>query len=995
VNRSLRISLRWLLLAGLVAACLLTARSDSRMVVPDGLHFMPPHPESSEESITEVFAMSELDKIERGIDVPEYIPNPPSGDFNLLVVLVDFPDQQATMTDPVGLQMLDDLFFDDNESVADYYDDISFGSLKLRMVDEHKPSEIGWQRTPEYYDFYVNYDDYGWGEYPHNLQGIVDHIISNMDDDIDFSQYDNDGDSFVDGVVFVHAGAAAELTLDSKDIWSATWDMSSGNGPGPIPVDGVFVDNFSFGPEYLVDSGDITIGVFAHELGHMLFGLPDLYDLGQSSYGVGNWSLMSYGAWNGEGLICPEWLPCMTNGDSPAWPDAWSRIRMGFESPQVITQNITGFEFFPVESNSGNVVKLWTPNLDDQEYFLVEYRQKMGYDEYLPGEDLLIWHVDETKWNRWELNLTECVASPCCECEDNHPLLALMQADSVLDLEKKENKGDPSDPFKPLVKTSFKFGTNPESGSYYASPCDEDSCIAVDNIASVDGPIRADLKVICTSQGACVDILTDRLLGWGEAGETTVYEASIQNCGNASDFLTLSHESGWDVQFVDLHSDELIPAGLQVPAGGSWEVGIKVTSPTDALWGSADTLSLTVTSANDEDISATASLTTNVPYCTLLVDDDRDAPNVRGAYSDSLTGAGFDFDVWDTQVMGSPDEATLATYKAVLWFTGTPNRDTLTPHDEAGLMSYLDGGGSFFLSSQEFLADTLRDYFGRNYLGVGTFVDNAGTTSVTGVPGNPLSDELGTYTMSAATLNSDRMNPFSTELVSTDLELSAFKDDTGKTNAITHDTGTWRSVFLGWPLENLYQADGKELLASTLDWMGVPPRPLASFELSVDTVCEGETITFNNTSSNASVFLWSFGDGAISTQTDALHVYTDSLIATVVLTGTNSCGYDTAASTITVYDSPQVEFTPSTDTIYVNQPVTFSLLDPEIDTLLFYLWDFDDGTALSRETTPTHIFSESGWYTVTLATSDEHCTGITSMMINVKQLIYLPLMLKK
>jgi immune inhibitor A len=983
VNRSLRISLRWLLLTGLLAAFLLTARSDSRMVVPDGLHFMPPHPESSEESITEVFAMSELDKIERGIDVPEYIPNPPSGDFNLLVVLVDFGNKSHILP-PADF---DNLFFNtfNFDSVADYYSEISFGSLALKPVD--LPSDFGWQQTPNDYDFYVNYD-FGWGSYPNNLQGIVDHIISNMDDVIDFSQYDNDGDGFVDGVVFVHAGKPAELTLRPNDIWSATWDMSSGSGPGPIPVDGVFVDNFSFGPEYLDDSGKITIGVFTHELGHMLFGLPDLYDLGQSSYGVGNWSLMSYGAWNGEGTICPELLPCISNGDSPAWPDAWSRIRMGFESPQVITQNITGFEFFPVESNSGNVVKLWTPNLANEEYFLVEYRQITGYDKELPGEGLLIWHVDETKWNRWELNLTECEVSPCCGCEEDHPMLALIQADSDLHLETNANKGDSYDPFKPLVKSSFKFGTNPESGSYYASDCPEDSCIALENIATGFGLISADLKVICQTQGACVNILTERLLGWGEAGEAAVYEASIQNCGNASDFLTLSHEGGWDVQFVDLHSGELIPAGMQVPAGGSWEVGIMVTSPPDALWGSADTLSLTVTSAIDENISATASLTTNVPYCTLVVDDDRDAPNVRGAYIDSLTGAGFDFDVWDTQVMGSPDEAILATYKAVLWFTGTPNRDTLTPHDEAGLMSYLDGGGSFFLSSQEFLTDTLRDYFGRNYLRVGTFVDNAGTESVTGVTGNPLSAELGPYTMSAATPYSDRMNPFSTAL-------SAFKDDAGKTNAITHDTGTWRSVFLGWPLENLAQTDGEELMASTLDWMGVPPRPQASFELSVDTVCEGETITFNNTSSNASAFLWSFGDGTISTQADALHVYADSLTATVVLTGTNSCGYDTAASTITVYDSPQVEFTPSTDTIYVYQPVTFSLLDPETDILLSYLWDFDDGTALSRETNPTHIFSESGWYTVTLATSDGRCTGITSMMINVKQLIYLPLMLKK
>jgi immune inhibitor A len=769
MNRPLRIRLRWLLLASLVAACLLAARSDPSPVVPDGLHFMPPHPELSEKLMAEGLSVSELFKLERGIDVPQVIPNPPSGEFNLLVVLVDFPDKTAV----VSPDDFDELFFDNFESVADYYDEISYGSLSLKWVDF--PSQIGWQRTLNNYEFYVD-NDFGWGVYPHNLQGIVWDVVDLIDDEIDFSLYDNDGDGFVDGMVFVHAGEGAEETGKAVDIWSSSWDMSSGNGPGPILTgDGVYVDSFAFGPELSdVVFLPATIGVYAHELGHLLFGLPDLYDLDDSSYGVGNWSLMSWGAWLGGGIAY--------DGSKPAWPDAWSRIRMGFESPQMITENTAGFEFLPVSSGPGNVVRLWTPNLEETEYFLVEYRQKTGYDVELPESGLLIWHVDEAKWNRWGLNQVECESSPCCACEENHSLLALMQADGYLHLENKTNKGDAGDPFPIFGNNSFKFGTNPESGSYYALACPTDSCIAVDNIDnSLPGVITADLNVICQAQGACVNILTDRVLGWGEAGEDAVYEASIQNCGNADDTLTLSYEGAWLAEFFDLESGEPITATQHsVSAGADWKVGISISVPPDALWSTADVLSLTVNSANDAVISTTVQLTTTVPYCTLVVDDDRGAPDVEEAYINSLVGAGFDFDLWDTQVRGSPDEATLAAHKAVVWFTGTPNRNTLTPHDELGLSTYLQEGGSFFLSSQEYLTDTLRDYFGRNYLRVSTFADNTGTQSVTGVPGNPLSDGLGPYTMSITTTLSDQMIPLSANL-------SAFTDDDGITNAISYD----------------------------------------------------------------------------------------------------------------------------------------------------------------------------------------------------------------
>ena len=63
---------------------------------------------------------------------------------------------------------------------------------------------------------------------------------------------------------------------------------------------------------------DCKIGVCAHELGHLLFGWPDLYDIDNSSSGLGEWCLMAGGSWNGY------------LGDIPAHPSAWCKADQGW-----------------------------------------------------------------------------------------------------------------------------------------------------------------------------------------------------------------------------------------------------------------------------------------------------------------------------------------------------------------------------------------------------------------------------------------------------------------------------------------------------------------------------------------------------------------------------------------------------------------------------------------------------------------------------------------
>jgi len=796
---------------------------------PDGLQPMPPPPHLVDRMREEGRPLPDMKaKWARGIDRPAPFPIPPSGNFNLLAVAVDFTDNPGT----VATTFFDNLVFappGGSSSVTDYYHQISYATLTLVTVNA--PSTIGWVRAGRTYNGangYVNadgtagtVDDYGWGTFPLNLQGIVSDVIPLIDPLVDLSQYDNDNDGFVDSVVFIHAGPGAEITLSPNDIWSCAWNMSVGNGPGPLLTqDGVSVDNFTFDPEYMVTPGDQTIGTYCHELGHTLFGLPDLYDLDNSSYGLGSWSLMAYGGWNGPPIWDP-WIPAwIPGGASPAWPDAWSRTVMGFEPALPTDGDMPGFIFPPVWMGPGLVVRLQPPQLGPKEYFLVENRQQWGYDAFLPGAGLLIWHVDENKWNPWELNTYECTKSPDCQCPVWHYLVSLEQADGLLDLENLTNTGDGGDPFPGASgNTTFGFGANPESGSWYASPCPSNSCIAVKNVTTLLPDLSADLHVVCQSPGACVNVLPANQVGWGQPGTAVNYRASVQNCSTATDNFDLVIGASWPAGIYDLATGLPLTQTGTMGAGAARYVSVTVTVPPGALPGFFDVATLGALSNNTPAVCAQSYITSRVPSSVLLVDDDQSPPGTGGesVYMAALTNNHFVFDYWDIIGQGSPDLSTLAAHQAVVWFTGNgaPQFDTLGPREEIALATYLDGGGQLFLCSQDYLWDVGRSAFSRDYLRVAMYTNDSGTTTVRGVAGNPVGGTLlGTYPLNPVTSFSDRINPHPPAL-------GAFVDSAGLINALTYDSGTWRVLFLAWPFENLAQPDADAVMASAMNWFGI------------------------------------------------------------------------------------------------------------------------------------------------------------------------------
>ncbi|RPI54007.1 MAG: M6 family metalloprotease domain-containing protein, partial [Chloroflexi bacterium] len=428
---------------------------------------MPPHPD-----LLRRYRLGEIDlpdlaldptlRNARGIDLPQVVGPRAAGQFKTLALLVRFTDQPSQ----VGAAYFDSLLFGGGEgSLNDYYDQVSYGQMDIVTVN--LPSAIDWCTMALPYSFYVD-EEYGWGGYPNNAQKLAEDAVVMANSLVDFSQYDNDDDGWVDTVFIIHAGRGAEFTGSEDDIWSHSWNTLN----APL-VDGVMVGSYTTEPEYWVLANDMTVGVFAHELGHAL-GLPDLYDYGHDSNGIGDWSLMAGGSWNG------------VHGDSPAFLDAWSRVELGFSSLTNVLSNTLAASI-PAAETSPTVFRLWTRGAAGLEYFLVENRQLSGYDQALPGAGLLIWHIDESISG----NDHQCSLLNNWLCGANYQV-ALEQADGAFHLEWNLGSG-PGDPFPGDSNNhEFTFTSVPNSSSYTGSA---DTLVRVSNISPSAPVMTADLYV--------------------------------------------------------------------------------------------------------------------------------------------------------------------------------------------------------------------------------------------------------------------------------------------------------------------------------------------------------------------------------------------------------------------------------------------------------------------------------------------------------------------
>jgi M6 family metalloprotease-like protein len=318
-----------------------------------------------------------------------------SGEGRLVALLVDFPDRQAnTIARPDSF--FNDLLFSRGThptgSFRDFYLEQSYGAFDVTG------EAYGWIRTME--DYYTTYDDGNYGM-SGGGQGVLVAALLLRDATIDFGAFDSDGpdgvpnsgddDGYVDACVVFVSGLGGHDTYNPSDMWPhasgifppfETNDPRTGGGF-------ILLEGYSIQPEINLNAaGDDTlyscIGVVAHEYGHQL-GLADYYDPSHQSWGIGYWGLMGYGS-----------LGALRTG--PYHLSAWNKVQLGWVTPIVVTENLMNITIPPVETNPV-IYKVWRDGIPGEEYFLLENRQNQGFDTYLPGSGLLIWHIDESMFH--------------------------------------------------------------------------------------------------------------------------------------------------------------------------------------------------------------------------------------------------------------------------------------------------------------------------------------------------------------------------------------------------------------------------------------------------------------------------------------------------------------------------------------------------------------------------------------------------------------------
>lgn len=270
-------------------------------------------------------------------------------------------------------------------SVHDYFYDQSYGTFDLSF-DVVGPVTVSRQ-----------YSYYGANSAKNSNSDLhVGQMISEAcklaDDEVNFSDYDWDGDGEVDQVYIIYAGYGEASGAPANTIWphesSLTDRTYNGDGDGPLTLDGVKIDTYACSCELAGHSGRkmIGIGTACHEFSHCL-GLPDFYDVRYNGgFGMESWDIMDSGSYNG-----PD-----RNGEVPCGYTAYERWFAGWLTFTELNE-MERIKDMP-DLGTSPISYIIYNNNNHNEYFTLENRQNKRWFEYANTSrnchGLLITHVD-------------------------------------------------------------------------------------------------------------------------------------------------------------------------------------------------------------------------------------------------------------------------------------------------------------------------------------------------------------------------------------------------------------------------------------------------------------------------------------------------------------------------------------------------------------------------------------------------------------------------
>ena len=292
-----------------------------------------------------------------------------------LIILVEFPNQRFREENDLLLfsRIANEQGFSERGfkgSVSDYFHDQSNGLLQLTF-DVVGPVLVS--NDYEYYGKNVPPDDYD----AHPDEMVVE-ACQQVDEEVNYADYDWDGDGYVEQVVVIYAGQGEANGGGKTTIWPHEWELTESDYGKYLQLDKVRISTYACSSELSSPTRIDGIGTICHEFSHCL-GLPDMHDEDQRNYGMGYWDIMDNGCYNG-------------NGFQPAGFTAYEKMYCGWLEPTVLSRDTLISGVVPL-SEGGEAFIIYNDAHPD-EFFMLENRQMTSWDKSLPGSGLLVYHVD-------------------------------------------------------------------------------------------------------------------------------------------------------------------------------------------------------------------------------------------------------------------------------------------------------------------------------------------------------------------------------------------------------------------------------------------------------------------------------------------------------------------------------------------------------------------------------------------------------------------------
>ncbi len=298
---------------------------------------------------------------------------PNTGTPRGLVILVNFTDKKFIKTNAEFKAMLNESGYSKNGGIGsarDYYIGAS-DSLFQPIFDVYGPYDL-----PQDMAYYGGNNDRNASQMIMGACGAAEAA------GVDLSLYDENNDGKLDNVFVYYAGNNEAEGASENTIWPHRSYV-----PSMPQYGGKALYDYACSSE-LRGTGKTMcgIGTFCHEFSHVL-GLADLYDLDYEKNTVGIWDIMCSGSYNGNGCQPPSYT-------------AFERFSVGWLTPTVLSEP-GQYLLEPLTTHNQAYLipvgdKEIKPN-ENGEYFLLENRQKVGWDagsSCLAGTGMLVWHIN-------------------------------------------------------------------------------------------------------------------------------------------------------------------------------------------------------------------------------------------------------------------------------------------------------------------------------------------------------------------------------------------------------------------------------------------------------------------------------------------------------------------------------------------------------------------------------------------------------------------------